>query len=99
MNALEPDSDMRNERNAGVQLRTNLPLVNMIRQAVRDDVVGQELHVVLWARLSASAGIPGDTEGSGLPTEERDEGSNANLGSGGIASGVGNAGAWQSRSG
>lgn len=55
MNTLEPNGNVRNESNAGVKLGADLALVDMVSQAVRDDVVGQELNVVLRARFGTSA--------------------------------------------
>ena len=92
MNTLEPSGNVGNEGNAGVKLRADLPLVNVISQAVSDEVVGQEVDVVLRARLGTSAGIPRNTERGGLATEKRDQRANSNLGGRSVASRVGNAG-------
>ena len=77
MNTLEPHSDMWNERNVGVQLVADFPLVNMISQAVRDDVVGQELNVVLRAGLGSSTRIPGNTKDGRLSTKKGNKRSNS----------------------
>ena len=89
VNTLEPGGNMGNERNASVKLRADLPLVNVISQAVSDEVVGQEVDVVLRARLGTSAGVPRNTERGGLATEIRNQGTNSNLGGGSVASRVG----------
>lgn len=83
---------MGDKGNGGTQLSANLALVDVISQAVGDEVVGQELHVVLGARLGASTRVSRDTEAGGLAAKEGNEGSNSKLGSGGVASRVGNAG-------
>lgn len=89
---LEPNRDVGNESNAGAQLRADLPLVDVVCQAVGNDVVGEELDVVLGARLGASTRVAGHTEGGGLAAQEGNKRSNTKLGSGGIAARVGDAG-------
>lgn len=89
MNALEPDSNVGDKRNASSELCTDLSLVDVVSQAVRNDVVRKVLHIILGAGLSASARVSGDTKDGGLSTEVGNERSNADLGSSSIATGVG----------
>lgn len=89
---LEPDCDVGDERNAGAQLGADLTLVDVVSQAVGDEVVGEEVDVVLGAGLGAGTGVAGDTEGGRLASKEGDKRSNTNLGGSGVAAGVGNAG-------
>lgn len=91
MNTLEPDSNVGDEGNAGSELRADLPLVNVISQAVRDNVVREELDVVLGAWLGTSSRVSRDTERSGLSTEERNQRGDSNLGCSRVAARVGNA--------
>lgn len=81
---------MGHEGNGGTKLSADLPLVNVIRQGVRDDVVGEVLDIVLGAWLGASAGVSRNTKDGGLSTEVGNNRSDSNLSSGGIAAGVGN---------
>jgi hypothetical protein len=81
---------MGHESNRSPQLSTDLPLVDVIGQAVRNHVVGEVLDVVLRARLGSSSGVSRDTEHGGLSTEVRNNGSNGDLRGGGIATRVGN---------
>lgn len=92
VNALEPDSNVRDERNAGAKLCADLLLVDVISQAVRNDVVGEVVHVVLGAGLSASSGVAGNTEDSGLTTQVGHKGGNSNLSGSSVASRVGDTG-------
>lgn len=92
MNTLEPNSNVRDESNAGVELGADLALVDVVSQAVRDNVVGQELNVVLRARLGTSAGVSRNPKSGGLATEEGNQGSDSDLSGSSIASRVGNTG-------
>lgn len=92
VDTLEPDSHVGDEGNAGTELGADLTLVDVVSQTVGDDVVGEEVDIVLGAGLGSSARVTGDTEGGGLAAEEGNERSNAELGSSGVAAGVGNAG-------
>lgn len=86
VDTLEPDSHVGDEGNAGAELGADLTLVDMVRQTVGDDVVGEEVDVVLGAGLGTSARVTGDTESGRLAAEEGDERGNAELGSGSYSS-------------
>ena len=60
----------------------------MIRQTVRNEVVLEVLHIVLWARLRACARVTRDTKDSGLTTDELKQRRNAELSSSGVATRV-----------
>jgi len=92
MDPLEPRGDMRDKRHLCTQLRRYLPFMDVICQAVRDDVVGEVFNVVLGARFRAGAAVARDAEDGGLAGEMGDERRNADLGGGGIAAGVCNTG-------
>jgi len=76
---LEPRRHVRDERHLDAQLAADLALVDVVRQAVRDDVVAEVLHVVLRRRLRARARVPADAEHRRLPAEELDERRDAQL--------------------
>lgn len=88
MDALEPDSNVGNKSNLSSKLRADFPLVDVIRKAVRDEVIGEERNVVLLAGLGSSTRITRHTKDRGLAAQERHQWRNTNLRSGGIAAWV-----------
>ena len=64
--------------------------MNVIRQAIRDDIVGQILDVVLRTGFRARAAVARDAEDGGLAAKMGEERCNANLSCSGIAAGIGN---------
>ena len=55
VNALKPHGDVWDECNISPQLRGDFPLMDVIRQAVGDDVILEIVDVVLWRWLGPSA--------------------------------------------
>lgn len=86
----EPNGDVGNEGNLSAELAADLTLVNVASQAVRDEVVGEVVDIVLGRRLGTGAGVTGNTKDVRHTAKVLNEGGNAELGSGSIATGVGN---------
>lgn len=57
VDSLEPGGYVRDERHLRAQLRRDFSLMDMIRQAVGDDVVGEIFDVVFGARFRAGAAV------------------------------------------
>lgn len=57
MDALEPGGYVRDECHVRPQLRGDLPFMNMVCQAVGDDIVGEVLDVIFGAGLRAGAAV------------------------------------------
>lgn len=55
MDALEPDSYVGDERHLRAQLRAYLPLVDVVCQTVRDDVISEKFDIILGAWFCACA--------------------------------------------
>ena len=92
VDALEPGCDVRDESYLPTQLRRHLPLVDVVCQAVRDDVVSQVLHVVLWARFGARSGVAGHAKDCRVSCwrDVVEKWGDSELGGGGVAAWVGN---------
>ena len=88
VNTLEPDSDVWYEADRSAKLVADLALVDVVSQAVRNQVVGQELDVVLRRWLGSGAGITGDTENGRLATEMLNQRGNSELSGSSVAAGV-----------
>ena len=95
VDAGEPDGDVGDESHIGAELVGDLALVNVVGQAVGDEVVGEVVDVVLRAGLGAGARVAGHTEDGGVCRRGRDvleEGRNTELSGGRVTAGVGDAG-------
>lgn len=57
MDALEPRGHVRDEGHLGAQLRGDFSFVDMVCQAVGDDIVGEVFDVVLGTGLRAGAAV------------------------------------------
>ena len=92
MNPLKPNRHMRDESHTRAQLHRNLPLVNMIRQTIRNDIIRQILHIILWARFRPRPRKPRNAKDRRLPSQKRHQRGNPNLRGRGIAAGIVDAG-------
>lgn len=92
MDALEPAGYMRDKRHLRPELRRDLPLVDMVCQAVWYDVIGEVVDVVFGAGFGAGAAVAGDAEDGRLAAEVGKERGDADLRGGGVAAWVGDAG-------
>lgn len=92
MDPLEPLRHVRDKRHLDAELGGDLPLVDMVREAVGDDIVSQIGDVVLRGGLRAGAGVAAHAEDGGLPREMGQEGRDADLRGGGVAAWIGDAG-------
>lgn len=91
MNTLEPARNVRRKCHLRTEMGCNLPLVNVIRQRVRHDVVGQNLDIILGTGLGASTRVAGNSKDGGHAREVRDKRRNGKLSGGSIAAWIGNA--------
>lgn len=57
MDSLEPGGHVRDEGHSRPQLRGDLPFVDMVCQAVGNDVIGEVFDVVLGAGLRSGAAV------------------------------------------
>lgn len=92
VDTLEPDGNVGDECNFNAKLAADLTLVDVICQAVGDDVASQILDIVLGAGLGACAGVTGNTKDGGLAAEEGYERCNTELCGGCVTPWVGNTG-------
>ena len=79
VNATEPRGDMGREGDLDAEAVANLLLVNVVRQAVGHEVVGQERNIVLGRGLSASARVTRDAEDAGDAAKVLNQGGDAEL--------------------
>src|SRR5690242_17869833 len=89
VDTLEPHSNVRDECYISAQLPGNLLLVDVIDQAVRNQVVGEVVHIVLRARLGSCSRVTRDAENSRLSTNEIKERRDTELSGGCVAARVG----------
>lgn len=89
--ALEEGMDMGDEEDGGANLVRHLPLVDVVDEGVRSQIVLEEVRIVVLGGLGPGPAVSGDSEhaGRGLEAEGflgREQG---DLGSGGVATRVG----------
>jgi hypothetical protein len=88
MDTLEPDCDVRHERDRDAEMVSNLLFVNVARQTVGDQVVSEVVDVVLGAWLGSSTGIATDTKDGGVAVQIVNKRRNGQLSSRRVAAGV-----------
>ena len=88
VDALEPDGDVRDKGDLGAELLRDLSLVDVVRQAVRDDVVREILDVVLRRRLGPRSRVARHAEHGWLAAEMRHQRRDGQLGRRRVAAGV-----------
>ena len=89
VDTLEPNRYVRNKGHIRPELGGDLPFVDVIREAVGDDVVGEVVHVILRAGLRPCARVAGHPEHRGLATEVWHQRPDAQLCGRGVTSGIG----------
>lgn len=86
--ALEPLGDMRDEESLGIEVVGDFAFVDVVCHGIGDEIVTEETDVVLRGGFGACARVAGDTEDGWGCGDEFEEGGDADLGGGGIASWV-----------